>query len=196
MKKIIGLCGRSGSGKTTVSNILAEMGVFVINTDKIARDIVEPGKEALAEIAAYFGDDIIRNDGSLDRKELFDRSMVSGEKQSVLNRITHKYILNEVEDLITNTEEELIAVDAPLLFESGFDKRCDVTVGIISDDEASICRIVKRDKLSREKAELRLSRMKTNDFFIKNCDYIIYNDGSTLKLSEDVKTVINKINGR
>ena len=193
---IIGLTGRSGAGKGYVSRHFARIGIDSIDTDEAARSVVRPGSECLAELASYFGRDIIESDGSLKRKYLASIAFASADKTKRLNEITHKYILKDTRrqiDIAEKSGKRMIIVDAPQLFESGFDKLCDVTVGVVADDEVCLRRITERDGISETEAKKRLSRQFDNAYFIKNCDYIIFNNdkediaGEVKKLAEIFK---------
>ena len=103
--RIFGITGGSGSGKSTVSSMLAEQGVFIVDTDKIARKVVEKGTDCLKELCASFGDEILLQDGSLNRKKLAKIAFASKEKTELLNRITHKHIKAETERLTSNYKD-------------------------------------------------------------------------------------------
>ena len=191
MIKIIGLTGRSGAGKGYVSDHFARIGIGSIDTDRVSRIVTGPGSPCLMELAEHFGDDIIDNDGSLKRRELASLAFSSPEETAVLNSITHKYILSETRRMISEAGErgeDLIIVDAPQLFESGFDKLCDVTVGVIADDDICLERIIKRDGINENEAKKRLSRQFTNEYFIERCDYIIINNNK-----EDIAEAVRRI---
>jgi dephospho-CoA kinase len=180
----IGLCGSSGSGKGYVCKKFKAYGVEYIDTDKVYRDIAVGGSECVNELCAFFGDEIASPDGSLDRRELSKRVFEgegSKERLKVLNEITHKYIKKETERILWENEEKgVIAtiIDAPVLFESGFDKMCDVTVCVTAPTELKINRILKRDNIPIEKAEARLQSQLSDGSLRERCDYEIVNDDS------------------
>lgn len=201
--KVIGLTGGSGAGKGEVSLCFLSHGIKSLDTDKVSRYVCEPGKPCLAELAEEFGSRIINPDGTLDRRGL--AHLVFNEpdaekrekKLSALNRITHRHIIDEINAWLKERAAEgdtLAVIDAPQLFESGFDKHCDFIVGVIADYEVRIRRIVSRDGISRESAEKRLSAQKSDDFFIKNCDFIVYNDGGLEALEGQVDVILEKLN--
>ncbi|MDL2287685.1 dephospho-CoA kinase [Eubacteriales bacterium OttesenSCG-928-G02] len=193
MKKLIGISGRSGSGKSSVANLLKNKGYKIIDADEVSREVISNNKQALAELSAHFGNDILNSDGKLDRSELFKKGMSSPEEHKILNKITHKYILLAIDDIINSSKENLIFLDAPLLFEASADKKCDKIIAVISDEQNNLNRIMKRDNITKEKAELRLSRMQSNDFFIENCDYIIYNNNHITDINKQLDDILKEI---
>ena len=180
----IGLCGSSGSGKGYVCKKFKAYGVEYIDTDKVYRDIAVGGSECVNELCAFFGDEIVSPDGSLDRRELSKRVFEgegSKERLKVLNEITHKYIRYETVRILEENESKgVIAtiIDAPVLFESGFDKMCDVTVCVTAPTELKIKRILKRDNIPLEKAKARLQSQLPDEILREKCDYEIVNDDS------------------
>ena len=116
---ILGITGGSGCGKTTVSDYFRNNGIDVIDTDKVARLIVEPGQPALSEIKSIFGDEYISADGTLNRKKLGNYVFSHPDKISILNKITHKYISRYVDSYINSYNGEIIGIDGAALIESG-----------------------------------------------------------------------------
>ena len=160
--KIIGLCGGSGSGKGTVADLLSLYGIMSIDTDAVYHEITSHKSPCLDEIAESFGDGVINEDGSLNRKELA-KIVFSGEdamiKRSLLNRISHKHVWDKTKEIISDFETvgvEFIIIDAPLLFESGFNKECDFIIAVTADIDVRIDRIVKRDGIDINSATLRI----------------------------------------
>ena len=180
----IGLCGSSGSGKGYVSKKFKAYGVEYIDTDKVYRDIAIFGSDCVNELCGYFGEGIVSEDGTLDRKELSRRVFEgdnAAEHLKVLNEITHKYIRYETVRILEENESKgVIAtiIDAPVLFESGFDKLCDVTVCVTAPTELKIKRILKRDNIPLEKAKARLQSQLPDEILREKCDYEIVNDDS------------------
>lgn len=185
---VIGLTGPTGSGKTTLCAVASSMGFKIINADEVYHSLLLPPSECLDEIASSFGAEILTDEGTLDRKRLSRIVFADKEKLSVLNQITHKYVKNEFAHIISKMSAEgveAIIVDAPTLFESGFDKKCDFTVSLLATEELRRSRIIARDGLTQENAALRLSAQKDDGFFISRSDYIIYNNGSEELLKEE-----------
>lgn len=196
--KVIGLCGGSGSGKGAVSKIFADFNIPVIDTDAIYHSITSSQSECLDAISAEFGRGVIK-DGALDRPALA-KIVFSSENSDILrsrlNEITHKYVLDEVKKYISLYESqglEMCVVDIPLLFESGFDKRCDHTVAVIADLETRILRIIKRDGISRESAVDRINAQITNEELASRVDYVVENNSDVAGLRNKVDSLITKL---
>ena len=190
--KIIGLTGGSGAGKGEVCKIFLSFGVESIDTDKISREVTRKDGDCLKELVESFSRDILNQEFELDRKKLADIAFSSKENHAKLNKITHKYILSECEKIILdmkNAGKKAVIIDAPMLFESGFDKNCDIIISVIADFDKRIERIIKRDNITREQAEIRINNQKCDGFFIENSDYLIYNNNGY----EDIYAQVSKI---
>lgn len=189
--KVIGITGNSGAGKTTISTILEEnYNAYIIDADKIAKEMSRKGTQYLNSIVKYFGKGILDPKEELNRKKLADLIYENEEKRKILNKLTFKYIVKEINTIIKNLKnEELVVIDAPLLFESKLNELCDLVIGVIAKKEDKIERICSRDNITEEKAHKRLSIQKNNEFIREKADYIIVNDSSI----EELKSKINKI---
>ncbi len=196
--KIIGLCGGSGSGKGAVSTIFQSLGVVSVDTDRVYHEITSRPSECLMALADEFGGEIIRN-GALDRAKL--RNIVFDPQQSAvllsrLNAITHKYVIAETERLILEYDRQGykgVIIDAPLLFESGLDKRCEKVIVVVANKEVRLARIMLRDGISLEAARRRVDSQVQDSVLVEKCDYIIHNDGDLDDLYDEVLSVHNKI---
>ena len=187
--KVIGLCGGSGAGKGTVCSIFAELGIPSIDTDKLYHSLISTDSECTRELVSAFGSDVYANPG-VDRKALRNIVFSSPENLAILNKITHKHILASVRSLIKNTgEARAIIIDAPLLFESGFDKECDVKICVIADEDVRIERITKRDGISPEIAKARIASQIPNDELKEICDYTIENNVGTDELRKHIQAL-------
>ncbi len=180
---VIGLCGRSGSGKGYVCGVFSRFGIPSIDTDKVYRDLLnDKNCGCLAEIVLRFGEEVLDDDKSLDRRALakivFDENNVNA--LSELNAITHKYILEKTQLLLEKAGEDgvkAIIIDAPVLFESGFDKLCDMVLCVSAPDSVCIERICSRDNRSEKEAQSRLNNQKKDSELKSICDFCIVNDG-------------------
>lgn len=187
-KFIFGITGPTGAGKTTVSKVFENLGVYVIDADKVARIVMEPGHKCLDEVRAAFGTEVIRNDGTLDRKRLGDIVFSDAAKLKKLNSISHKHISREISHMIFIAKADMIAIDGAVLIGSGIDKQCRCIVSVIASPETRMSRICARDGISTEDAKKRINSQKNNKFYIENSDYIIYNDKNS-SLSDRIKEV-------
>ena len=194
--KVIGLCGRSGSGKGYICDIFNEFGIPSIDTDKVYRDIIsEKDSRCLKELKNHFGEKVIDPDGSLNRKVLASIVFSDPDKLHILNSVTHKYILKKTDKLIKEyceEEKDFVIVDAPVLFESGFNKICDICVCVTCGDEVSVKRICERDGVDGDTAEMRLRSQISEDKLRELCDHEIVNDDITDPKAE-VETFINNV---
>ena len=182
--KIIGLCGSSGSGKGYVSMLFTKYGVLSIDTDRLYRETTtKKGSACLLELTEEFGNSILTEDGGLYRPALAQIVFSDREKLNKLNKITHKHIKKDTLALLEQYRNEgasAVIIDAPVLFESGFDKMCDFTVCVTSPIERKIDRIMTRDQITREQALARLNSQKSDSELIALTTYQIDNSGKEL----------------
>ena len=189
---IVGLTGGIASGKSTVSKYLAEKGFKVYDADKIAKDI--SGKKSVQEeIILTFGNEILDENGNVDRKKL--KEIVFGDKEKLkqLNAIIHPKVIDFYKELKEKNTDKIIIFDVPLLFESGIDKFCDKILVVISDYEIQLDRIVERDKIDRELAEKIIKSQLSNEERIKKADVVIENNSSLEDLFEKVERFCEEI---
>ncbi len=191
--RIIGLCGRSGSGKGVFSSIASKRGIKIIDCDAVYKDMVSKPTDCLKEIEKEFGSSVIKNN-SLDRRALAPIVFSDSEKLQKLNSITHKFILEEVRNIIASSpKDSIILIDAPTMFESGCDELCDMLIGVIASDSDCVTRIMQRDGLSETNAKSRLNNQYTNDFLKDNCDVLIYNESTLNDFERDSDNLIQDI---
>jgi len=187
--KIIGLTGGIASGKSTVSKILKDLGATIVDADVIAREVVKKGEKALKDIENYFGKDVINDDGTLNRKKLGRIVFNDYEKLNILNQITHPEIRKRVYREFRKHEEngeKIIFYDCPLLYETNYQNDVTETWLIYVDKETQIQRLMKRDNLTREEAEIRINAQKELRDKIEMSDVIIYNSFSIEELKNDI----------
>ena len=193
---IIGITGSSGAGKSAICDILErKYEVKVINADKIAKRLSKRGTSYIDEIVKKFGKDILDEEGELKRKKLAEIIYTNPQKRKELNSCTFKYIRKEIEKEINKEKEAFtIIIDAPLLFECDLDKLCQYVVGVISERELQIERIVARDNIDYEHAEKRLSAQEKNEFYIKKCDEVIENNGDIAYIEKCIENIARECN--
>ncbi len=181
--KIIGIVGRSGTGKSYISGFFKEKGALVIDGDKVAHALMKEGP-LVNELADTFGKDILCADG-VDRKKLGKTVFSDTEKLKTLNKISHAHICREFDRLIAESDAPFAVIDAAALIESGY--KCDIIVAVISNDHLCAERIEKRDNITKEDALLRLSAQQSDDFYVQNADFVIVNDGRDItKVLEEI----------
>ena len=195
---VIGLTGSIGSGKSTVSNYLIKKGYIVIDSDLIAREIVEKGRPALRELEEVFGSKIIDADGTLDRKRLAKIIFSSKKKRETLERIVTDRVVKEIKRRIkalkAQDSQSLVFVDAPVLFESAADIRMDYIWVVVADDEVRAARVMERDGCTKEEFFARSSSQLSQEEKIKKADRVIENSGSTRSLYARIRTLLKEIN--
>lgn len=195
---IIGLTGSSGSGKSAAAAFFRKRGFYIMDFDKIARDVCAPGSPCLAELAENFGSGIIAADGSLRRRALGDMVFADSEKLKTLNAITRRYILAEAEKRRAECESrgKDIVYDAPLLFEARLDKECDFVIAITADRQTRIERIMARDGISLDTARGRLDSQHPNEYYMRRSDFCARNDGTADELCAELDDILLKIEDR
>lgn len=182
---MIGLTGPTGAGKSALKQAAEQCRCGYIDCDSLSRNAVEPGSPALARLAESFGDDIIRQDGSLDRAELARRAFPTQQGRDTLNSIVHPAVIALVEESVEQFGRENIPaaiVDAPTLFESGLDSRCDSIVAVVAPDQCRLERIMARDGLTEEAAMIRMNAQHPCDFYSQRAQHTIVNDGTVEEL--------------
>ena len=159
--KVIGLTGGIGAGKSTVSNILREKGCCIIDADAISHQITEKGSDTLQQLAKAFGEDILFDDGSLDRKKLAAIAFSDEKQRRKLEDLTTKRVLSLIDQTLQNLRREssydIIFIDAPLLFETGADKMTDLVWLVTAEKETRIARVMERDGATRQQVLARMS---------------------------------------
>jgi len=193
---IIGLTGGIAAGKSTVARILASLGAYIINADKIGHNILEKNKNAYNDVIDEFGEIIVKNNGKIDRKKLGEIVFSDKDKLKKLENITHPYIIEEIK---YETKEKIkdyhhLVLDVPLLFETGLENIVDITWVVVCSYEKQIERIAKRDGLSREEAKKRIASQMETSQKIKLADFVIYNNGNKKELNNKVLRKWRKIN--
>lgn len=185
----IGLTGGIGSGKSTVSSRLAELGAFIVDADLVAREIVEPGQPALAELAEAF-DGVLNPDGTLNRAELARQAFATPEATKKLNAITHPRIRARTEELFKEGREsgaEVLVYDMPLLIENGEVNKVDHVLVVDAPDELRIDRLVQHRGLDEDDARRRIAAQIDRETRLGAADTVLDNSGSL----EDLLTQVD-----
>ena len=196
--KIIGITGQSGAGKSTVCTLFEKYGIPCVNTDEVYHSMLCKNSPLVCELVRAFGLDITDWKGGIHRPTLAKIVFSSKEKLDMLNKIAHFHILSRSREMIKQYESEgfdTVIVDAPQLFESGFDKECDMTVAVTAERKTLIDRIVTRDGISREAAEKRLENQYPAEYFTQKCTYSIENNFDEGSLETSVKNIVNTVKG-
>lgn len=199
MKKcrILGLTGQSGAGKSTVASFLEQNGFYVISADLLVKKIYNSGSPCLKTIATVFGEDIISDNGTPDRKLLAKRAFSSKENTALLSSIVHPFVTAELFTQIKKAAESgvtTVVYDAPQLFESNADVICDEIISVTAEKSVRLERICKRDNISKENALMRMNAQLDEEFFRENSDYIIENNSDLSSLNVQLEGLLKQIN--
>ena len=191
---IIGLTGSIATGKSQSSKIFKELGCYIIDADKISRTLTVKDSKCLKDIVGTFGTDVLKDDGSLNRKKLGE--IVFNDKQAKieLERIIHPHIIRKTNEIITkkyNTAN--IIVDAPLLFEVGLDRICDTVIVIYAQHHIQTDRFMKRDNISKEEAIKRIGLQMPIEDKMKLADITIDNSGTITELKKKIEITYKKL---
>lgn len=195
----IGLTGGIGSGKSTVADLLLSEGFLIVDADQVARDIVEPGQPALAELAEAFGQDILKPDGTLDRAGLAAKAFVSEEQTALLNAITHPRIAEESARRFNEAEDQgakVAVYDMPLLVEKGLDRKMDLVVVVDVDVEERVRRLVEKRGLTEDDVRRRIASQVPDDVRLKAADIVVDNNGTLEDLHAEASKLIAEILSR
>ena len=187
----IGLTGPSGAGKGVVSSILSEYGIPSVDTDAVYHELLVPPSACLDELVSRFGSSVLNEDGTLNRKALAALVFAPGHEADLadLNRITHRHILDEVRRRLAIYEAEgkrAAAVDAPQLFESGFDRECGRILVVLAPYEHRLARVTARDGLTEAQATARLNASHSDSFFRERADAVLVNDRDVAALRAEL----------
>ena len=188
----IGLTGGIASGKTAVSDAFAKLGVPVIDTDRIAREVVEPGRPALTEIVEEFGEDVLNADGTLDRRALRERVFAEEGSRQRLEAITHPRIRDETLRRMHNAGGPYQVIVVPLLVESGFGALVDRVLVVDCPQELQRQRLMDRDDTSTETAEAMMRSQTDRDTRLEAADDVIDNSGTL----EDTRRQVEHLHNR
>ena len=190
----IGLTGGIACGKSTASAHLARLGAHRIDADELARDVVFPGRPALAEIAASFGSGLIRPDGTLDRKALARIVFSDNSRLERLNRIIHPYIFEEESRQIAalagksdDPADLTIVVDAALLIETGRHAAYDLVLVAYCPERIQLQRLKARDGFSRDQARQRILRQTPQMEKVDYADFVISTSGSKAETKRHIE---------
>lgn len=194
---IIGLTGSIASGKSTVAKMITALGLPIVDADIVARDVVEPGAETLTLIAEQFGQDILLEDGTLNRVKLGDIIFHEPSKRKILNDIMHPAIRQEMlrqRDAYIEAGNKHVVMDIPLLFESKLQHYVERIIVVSVSEEVQLRRLMKRNNLSKEDALARMHSQLPMSVKEKGADAVIYNNENLGQTEEQLKKILTKWN--
>ena len=197
---LIGLTGGIASGKSVVAARLAEHGAVVVDADRVAREVVEPGTPALARIAEEFGDGVIASDGSLDRAALGALIFSSPELRAALNAITHPAVAIRSQELFAAAAAAdptaIVVYDVPLLVDAGRADEFDMIVVVNASTETRVNRMVELRGMTRDEAMHRINSQATNTERLAIADVVIDSNGTLEQTLEQTDALWEKLSAR
>ena len=193
------MTGNIGSGKSTVAAMLRELGIPVLDIDRISKEVTAPGGRAYDAVVQAFGRGIVRDDGSIDRKRLGEIVFADPRLRSQLEAITHPAILEGVKEAIAGIKREghrAAIVEATLIHESGRKGLFEAVISVSCDRETAISRLAARDGMSRAQAEARLRAQMPADLKAGASDHLIDNSGDIESTRRQVVALIEVLLGK
>ncbi|NOY76350.1 MAG: dephospho-CoA kinase [Calditrichaeota bacterium] len=190
---VVGVTGIMGSGKTTVSRFLEEKGARVINTDALARRLMEKSDAVREKIRRTFGEDSYTPDGRLNAKKMASLVFENPEALNRLNSIVHPEVIHAIRDEIRKLAQAdfrgILVVDAPLIFETGLTGVMDEILVVAASEDVCVQRVMARSGLSAEEVRARLHNQWPLEKKIARADRVIWNDGTLEQLKEQVEKI-------
>ncbi len=190
----VGLTGGIGSGKSTVARMFEELGAFVIDSDELAREAVQPGSPGLLEIAALWPN--VVHEGDLDRAALARIVFNDAEARERLNAIVHPIVRRLAAERTASARPgQLVLQMIPLLFETGSEGRFEKTIVVVAPDATRIERAMRRDGATQEQIRARIASQIPVDQARRRADYVIENDGDLVHLRRQVRAIYDALMG-
>ena len=183
----IGLTGGIASGKSTVANLFAALGVTIVDTDLLAREVVAPGSALLPRIAEHFGAEVLQKDGSLDRAALRSRVFANPAERQWLERLTHPAIRELTDKRCESATSQYVIVAIPLLVETSGSERFDRVLVVDCSPEIQLARLQARDGTTRAEAARMLAAQASREQRLAAADDVVTNDGDLSALREQVE---------
>jgi dephospho-CoA kinase len=196
----VGLTGGIACGKSTVGQMFVALGAHLIDFDKLAHEVQEPGSPALKEIVRYFGKDILNQDETLDRNRLAQIVFTDKKKLEALNNIVHPLVYNLWQERLAKikrqTEHAIVLSDIPLLFEGKMQDLFDLTILVLISPQEQICRLMARNGLSSDDAQLRLKNQMPIADKAGLADIVIDNQGDIAQTEKKVAAIWQQLKAR
>jgi dephospho-CoA kinase len=186
---LVGLTGGIGAGKSVVAARLAELGAVVIDSDRLAREVVAPGTEGLAEVVAVFGEDVV-TDGALDRAALAQRVFADPPARERLEKIIHPRVRARTAELVNAAPRDAVVVnDVPLLVEAGLADTFDLVIVVLAGEPVRIGRLTGGRGMTEAEARSRIAAQATDEQRRAVADVVLVNDGTLDELRDAVDEV-------
>lgn len=195
--RVFGITGGIATGKSTVSGMIEKLGFTVIDADQIAHQVMEPGQEAYEKVVEHFGDNILLDDGRIDRKKLGAIVFHDEKKRQLLNSLVHPAVRKEMYSLMEAAKkrgEKAVFLDIPLLYENGLEHLVEKVIVVYTDEGTQLERLMARNHLTREDALARIRSQMPIEEKKNRADEVIDNRGSLEKTREQLRKVLQKYN--
>ena len=193
----VALTGGIGTGKSTASKILNDLGAFIFDADKEAKNILKNNETVQSELIAEFGTDIMSGDEKIDNNKLARIAFQDQDNQLRLNSIIHPYVFQEIDknfdDVLEKGTYDIFVVDAALIYESGADTHMDYVIVITALLQIRMERALKRESLTRDEILKRMDLQWSEEEKIALSDFVIHNDGTEKELLASVTDIYNKL---
>ena len=190
---IIGLTGSIATGKSTVAKMLKEYNLPIVDADVVARQVVEPGTDTLKQIAQLFGQDVIKEDGTMDREKVGAIIFHQPDKRQQYNGVIHPAIRTEMlrqrDEYIAKGEPHVI-MDIPLLFESKLQHFVEKILVVSVTEEIQLQRLIERNGFTEEEARARISTQLPISVKIEGADAVVYNDGTIEQTKQQLNIIL------
>lgn len=196
MVYIVGLTGGIASGKSTVTHYLEKKNIPVIDADKVARQVVEPGTEGLAKVIAHFGIEFMKSDGNLNREKLGEEIFKNQKSRKKLGDILDEEIRQEIilqTENLANQGTSIVIWDIPLLFEKNYDVLVNETLLVYVDAPTQLQRLMIRDNISEYKAKLKINSQLSLEKKVGLADVIIDNNDTKERTYQQIDNWLNLI---
>ncbi len=195
--KFIGLTGSIATGKSTVAKMFKDLGFYVIDADEIAHSVYKKGERAYFEIIKAFGENILGENGEIDRKKLGKLVLNDKEKLSLLEKIVHPAVEQKRLEILEKIKKEnphaFVIYDVPLLFEKNLKSMFDCVILVYVPQEVQIKRLMERDRISKDEALKKLSLQLPIDEKRKLADIVIDNSKTLAETQKQVESIAEKI---
>jgi dephospho-CoA kinase len=193
----VGLTGSIAVGKSYVVSVLAELGCVTFDADKIAHSVMEPGRQAYYDIVREFGAEVLAEDSRIDRAKLGAIVFADAERRKRLNEIVHPRVIEEQDRLVSQavaaSPDAIVIIDAALMIESGGYLRFDKLIVVFCDRQQQIERLMRRNQITRQDAELRVAAQMSSDEKRRYADYEIDTSGSHGETRQRVVEVYDEL---
>ncbi len=193
----VALTGGIASGKTLVSDLLEIYGCHIVDLDVLAREVVLPGTEGLKELIEIFGESILLTDGTLNRKHLRDELYKKGRNRAIIEQILHPKILQKMKTSMDEYQEGVIVIVIPLLVEKNLWEPFDRAIVVDCEIETQLSRLMSRENVDKEKAEVMLMAQASREQRLQLNDYlptdVIENNSQISDLKEKVANLNQKL---